>query len=157
MLVLTVYLHLCTGWWTQCIISNWQWHKLSSSSLEVKLVFVFVLVFLYFSFHQVDKFLSHVYQDVAFAFLTLVHFHLWHIFHFLLYSDDTPVVKVSLLKIKLHKTSSDVACGPKWIEETYYCTSILSEFCNDVKKPKERLQAMSLKYHTHTFLFAVGW
>ena len=110
-----------------------------------------------FSFHQVDVFLSHVYQDMAFAFLALVHFHLWHIFHFLLCSDDTPVVKVSLLKIKLHKTSSDVACGPKWIEETYYCTSILSEFCNDVKKPKERLQAMPLKYHTHTFLFVVGW
>ena len=110
-----------------------------------------------FFIHQVDDFLSHVHQDVAFAFLALVHFHLWHIFHFLLCSDDTPVVKVSLLKMKLHKMSSDVACGSKWMEETYYCTSILSEFCNDVKKPKERLQAMPLKYHTHTFLFAVGW
>ena len=29
-----VYLHLRTCWWTQCIISNWQWHKLLLSCIQ---------------------------------------------------------------------------------------------------------------------------
>ena len=82
-------------WWVMMTSTMMIVHLERDASVEVLLTETFQLHTpqmqnLNFSFHQVDVFLSHVYQDMAFAFLALVHFHLWHIFHFLLYSDDTP-------------------------------------------------------------------